>query len=199
MMHKVLQLDKGLFKLINYTWHNNFFDFLMPWLRDAELWAPLYFFLILLIAVNYKKTGLWWVAFFLSTVVISNYVSSNIIKEHIARVRPCSNPEFASWIRILVGYIPMNSSFVSSHAANHFALAIFFYLTLKEQFGKWPLLFFLWAFFISYAQIYVGVHYPTDVLGGTFVGLLIGYFTAKLFNKYFGLSQPSIETSAILN
>jgi len=199
IVQKILQLDKELFKLINYTWHNSFFDFLMPWLRDAEMWAPLYFFLILLMAINYKRQGWWWIAFFISTVVITNYVSSNLIKGNIARVRPCSNPEFAGWIRILVGYIPMNSSFVSSHAANHFGLAVFSYLTLRNQFGKWMLLFFLWAFLISYAQIYVGVHYPTDVLGGTIVGLLIGYITAKLFNKYFGLQQHSAEAFVAFN
>jgi membrane-associated phospholipid phosphatase len=194
-MHKILELDKHLFKLINYTWHNNFFDFLMPWLRNAEMWTPFYFFLVLIMTVNYKKSGWWWVAFFIATVVITNYISSDLIKGHIARVRPCSNPEFAGWIRILVGYIPMNSSFVSSHAANHFGLATFSYLSLKKEFGKWPLLFFVWAFAISYAQMYVGVHYPTDVLGGTLVGLFFGYLTGSLFNKYFGLHQPIANSS----
>lgn len=198
-MQKIIQFDKQLFKLINYTWHNNFFDFLMPWLRNAEFWTPLYFFLILVMAINYKRSGWWWNAFFISTVIVTNYISSNIIKEHIARVRPCSNPEFADWIRILVGYIPMNSSFVSSHAANHFGLAMFFYLTLKNEFGKWPQLFFVWAFLISYAQIYVGVHYPLDVFCGTLVGLIIGYITASLFNKYFGLVRYSATTAVALN
>jgi membrane-associated phospholipid phosphatase len=189
-MHKIIEIDKHLFRLINDTWHNNFFDFIMPWLRDAEMWAPLYFFLILLITINYKKSGWWWVLFFIATVVVTNYISSNIIKEHTHRVRPCFNPDFASWIRIHVGYLPGNSSFVSSHAANHFAMAMFFYLTLKKEFGRLPLLFFVWAALISYAQMYVGVHYPTDVLGGTIVGLIIGYLIGKLFNKQFGLVKP---------
>jgi membrane-associated phospholipid phosphatase len=183
-MHKIIELDKKLFHLINYTWHNSFFDFLMPWLRNAELWAPLYFFLILIVATNYKKNNFLWICFFIGTVVISNYISSNLIKVYFTRVRPCNDPSIASWIRILTGYRPMNFSFVSSHATNHFAMAIFFYLTLKDEIGNWAWIFFLWAFVICYAQIYVGVHYPTDVAAGALVGLFIGYITGKIFNKY---------------
>lgn len=196
-MQKILQIDRRIFKLINYDWHNSFFDFLMPWLRNAEVWTPLYFFLLLFMVINYKKNGWWWMVFFIATVVITNYVSSDIIKGHIARLRPCNNPVFAEWVRLLTGYRPMNSSFVSSHAANHFGLAIFSYLSLKERYGKWPLLFFVWAVLICYAQIYVGVHYPTDIMGGALVGLFIGYITGKIFIKYFGLHQPLNEVPAL--
>jgi undecaprenyl-diphosphatase len=86
-----------------------------------------------------------------------------------------------------VGYRPQSSSFTSSHAANHFGMAIFLYLTLKNDFGKWPLLFFLWAFSISFAQVYVGVHYPLDVTCGALIGILIGYLCGKSFNRNYGL------------
>jgi membrane-associated phospholipid phosphatase len=186
-MEQIIAFDRRLFRLINYDWHNNFFDSLMPWLRNAEMWYPLYLFLALLVAVNYMKNSWWWMLFFVATIVLANFVSSNLIKEHIIRVRPCNDPSLAAWIRVLVGYRPQSSSFTSSHAANHFAMAMFLYISLKDKLGKWPLLFFLWAFFICFAQVYVGVHFPLDVTCGGLIGIVIGYLLGKSFNKKYGL------------
>lgn len=86
-------------------------------------------------------------------------------------------------VRFLLPARPGNGSFTSSHAANHFGLAMFLYATLKNYLGKWMLLFFVWAFFICYAQVYVGVHYPFDILGGAVLGCLIGYGTAYLLKN----------------
>ena len=83
-------------------------------------------------------------------------------------------------IRILVNYCPMSSSFTSSHACNHFAMACFVFFTLRQT-GKWWIAIFIWAFLVSYAQVYVGVHYPVDVLGGALLGSLIGFGTSRIF------------------
>ncbi len=187
-MHSILSWDTYLLQLINNKWHNDLFDFIMPWLRNAAMWAPLYFFLILVVLSNFRKTGWWWVVFAIATVVITNYVSSNLIKENIIRLRPCNNPALACWLRVLVAYRPQSSSFTSSHAANHFCMAVFLYLTLKNEIGKWSFLFFIWAIGICYAQMYVGVHYPIDITGGAIIGILIGYLTGSLFNKKLGLA-----------
>lgn len=80
----------------------------------------------------------------------------------------------------------MSSSFTSSHAVNHFALAMFIFTTFKRL-SKWWALIFVWAFMIGYSQVYVGVHFAGDILCGALVGLLIGYLPAKLFNKKIGL------------
>lgn len=85
-------------------------------------------------------------------------------------------------------YRPQSSSFTSSHAANHFAMAVFFYCTLSKHIGKWALLFFVWAAVIAYAQVYVGVHYPIDVACGGLIGIVFGYLSARLFNKFYGLT-----------
>jgi membrane-associated phospholipid phosphatase len=160
----------------------------MPWMRNSEAWYPLYLFLMLLVLINFKKTGWWWVALAVATVIATNLISSNLIKDHVWRLRPCNNPEFSSWINILVGYRPQSSSFTSSHAANHFGMATFFYLTLSKKYGRWPLLFFLWAALISYAQVYVGVHYPVDIAAGALIGMIVGYLSGKLFNRNYGLA-----------
>ena len=187
VMEQLLSYDKYAFKIINYEWSNSFFDWLMPWLRNSVMWNPLYLFLILLVTINFKKTGWWWIVFAAGTVILTDFVSSSIIKHNIIRLRPCNDPDIASWIKVLVGYRPQSSSFTSSHATNHFGMAMFLYLTLKTRFDTWPALFFFWAFGISFAQIYVGVHYPVDIICGGLIGILIGYLSGKSFNKNYGL------------
>ena len=187
-MHSLLQWDRDLLKLINSKWHNSFLDSLLPTLRNPDTWFPLYIFLLLFIAFNFKNTRWWWIAFAISTVLITNFISSGLIKHNIIRLRPCNDPSLADWIRLFQGvYLPQSSSFTSSHAANHFGMAMFFYMTLRKEFKIWPQLFFVWAFSICSAQMYIGVHYPIDIIGGTIIGLLIGYLTGRRFNMEYGL------------
>jgi undecaprenyl-diphosphatase len=87
----------------------------------------------------------------------------------------------------LAHYCPESSSFVSAHATTHFGLAFFVVLTLRSYTSRWIMLFFSWAALISYAQVYVGVHYPFDVLCGALIGSALGYFMARIFNNYVGL------------
>ena len=193
LMEQVFNLDRHLLRLINYDWQNNFFDWLMPWLRNSLVWAPLYLFLVVFTVINFKKTGWWWVLFAVCTVILSDFVSSKLIKENIIRLRPCNDPALADWLRVLVGYRPQSSSFTSSHAANHFAMAMFVVTSFKMAplsagIKKWLPLFFVWAFSICYAQVYVGVHYPLDVVSGALIGILIGYLPGKFFNRTYGLS-----------
>ena len=187
LLKQLITYDHDLFRVINSDWHNPVFSWLMPWMRNSDLWYPMYLFLILLVLFNYKKTGWIWMLFAVGTVVLTDQLSSNIIKESIWRLRPCNNPEYSSWIHIMVGYRPQSSAFTSSHSANHFAMAMFLFITLQKRFGKWPLVFFLWAALIAYAQVYVGVHYPGDVIAGGLIGMIIGYLSGRSFNRNYGL------------
>lgn len=190
IMQSILSYDRHLFRIINSGWSNGFFDWLMPWMRNSYLWYPLYLFLVLLVLTNFGKKAWVWVLFGAATAFLADFVSSGIIKEHVWRLRPCNNPDYASWIHILVGYRPQSSSFTSSHAANHFALATFLYMTLRPYFSKkWLSLLLIWAFLISFAQVYVGVHYPLDVTAGGLIGILIGYLPGYTFNRTVGLAS----------
>ncbi|MFL5810108.1 MAG: phosphatase PAP2 family protein, partial [Flavisolibacter sp.] len=182
----VRQIDYNIFSKLNGEWHNSFFDTLFPFIRESYIWLPFYFFLILFTTINFKERGWYWSVVFIITASLSDFISSSIIKENFFRLRPCHDPLIADQVRFLVKYCPVSSSFVSSHAVNHFALAIYIFLTLKGI-SKWWAACFSWAFLISYAQVYVGVHFPADVVCGGLIGLLIGYLPAKLFNKKIGL------------
>ena len=179
-------LDKKLFVVLNSQWTNSFFDTVLPYFRDSVFWAPLYLFVIAFIAINYGRKGLWWSLAFLCTIAIADMVSSRIFKEGFQRLRPCQDPFFFDQVRLLLKHCSTAFSFTSSHAANHFGMATFVSITLYPTFKRWIYFTYLWAFFISYAQIYVGVHYPIDILGGAAIGVLAGLLIASVFNKRFG-------------
>jgi membrane-associated phospholipid phosphatase len=181
----VLAGDRWLFSRINQDWTNSFFDRLFPFLRESEIWIPFYLFLLVFITLNFGKKGWLWAFSLIMTVVISDLASSRIMKSLVVRLRPCHDPDMASTIHVLVTYCPGSSSFTSSHACNHFALATFIFTTLRRT-SPWWVAVFIWAFLISYAQVYVGVHYPADILGGALIGCLIGYGVNRLFRDRFG-------------
>jgi undecaprenyl-diphosphatase len=185
----VKNLDYFLFSKLNGEWHNSFFDRAIPFIRESYLWLPFYFFLVLFTTINFKINGWYWVLFFILNAMLSDFVSSTLIKDTLFRVRPCHDLSLAGKVRFLVSYCPVSSGFTSSHAANHFAATMFIYRTFKKAVSPHWVYLFLWAFFISYAQVYVGVHFPLDILCGAIVGLILGYITAKIFNNRIGLES----------
>jgi len=183
----IQKMDRFVFSKLNGEWHHPFLDSFLPFIREPFLWLPFYFFLVLFALINFKMNGLYWVLFFIVCAMLSDYLSSSIIKENFDRIRPCRDPSLAGSVRFLVSYCPRSSSFTSSHAVNHFAAAMFVFTTFKRAVSsKWAFIF-IWAIAICYAQVYVGVHFPLDVLCGALVGMLLGYFPAMIFNKKIGL------------
>src|SRR5690606_5907175 len=128
-----------------------------------------------------------WIIFILITVALCDMASTTLIKASVMRPRPCQDPSFARYIRMLIPACPPESSFTSTHASTHFGLATFFFLTLRTWLPKWIGFVFLWAAMIAYAQVYVGVHYPLDILFGALVGSIIAVFSAGFFNRRIGL------------
>jgi len=184
----ILKWDQGLFKKINSDWANPVFDAMMPFLRTSLNWAPLYLFVLVLVLHNFKLKGLWWAVLFLVTVSLTDMTGTYIFKHNIERLRPCRDPEFFQQVRLLLKQCAGGYSFTSNHAANHFGMAVFFFISFRRIIGKWAWLGLCWAASIAYAQVYVGVHYPLDVLGGALVGLAFGCITGYLFNKRFGFA-----------
>ena len=144
-----------------------------------------------MLQINFRKRSIPWILLVSATAAATDLISSRIIKPGFGRIRPCNDPELASGIRMLADYCGQNGSFTSSHAANHFGMAMFLFITLKPIWGNWCWLFFFWAAFICYAQVYIGVHFPLDVTGGAIFGCLVGYLTARLsIHQYGHLNQP---------
>jgi membrane-associated phospholipid phosphatase len=123
-------------------------------------------------------------------------VSSGLLKGYFNRTRPCGEEALMGHLELLLNRCPTSGSFTSSHATNHFGAAMFIYITMKEVFKKNGLLFFLWAASICYGQVYVGVHYPSDVIGGGILGCVIGYVMALIFNSQPLLSYKDLKAGS---
>jgi undecaprenyl-diphosphatase len=182
MLDWLLRLDLRLFFRINNQWQHPWLDAVLPWMREAYFWAPLYLFLALFVIINYKWKGFFWIVFFIVSFGIADQTSS-FLKDTFGRIRPCRDPLLSQFVRVLVSYCPMSGSFTSNHAANHFALGTFCFITLKPAFQHFVWLFIAWAVIIGYSQVYVGVHYPLDIAGGALLGTMIGLLSGGFFQR----------------
>ena len=185
------KLDEKVFVIINSKWTNPVFDELMPFLRKSDHWAPLYLFMLVFILLNFRKKALWWIVFFIITVSLTDYIGTRLFKYGFERIRPCNVPQMMEGLRLLV-LCPSGFGFTSNHAANHFGMATFLFISFRHLFKNWMLLAFVWAGAIAYAQVYVGVHYPMDIICGALWGLLVGTCTGYVYNKWFGLHKEDL-------
>lgn len=170
MLEKLNEADKDLLLIIN-QWHAPWLDPVMLFLTKTWAWTPLYILLIYLIIKVYKNR--FWIplAIILFTVALTDRLTSGFMKPFFARPRPSHNPEVAGMLHLVNGYRGGEFGFVSSHAANGFGLALIVWLILRDYYPKTSWLF-LWAACMSYTRLYLGVHYPGDILAGAVCGLL---------------------------
>lgn len=183
MLESLIHIDQQIFDSINQGLANPFFDKLMPIIREKKTWIPLYVGLGTWLVFKKKKEGLLIVAFAGLSVGLSDLISSHLLKDLFARTRPCLLEGFQEHVHLVINKCSGAYSFPSSHAANHMALAVFLSLTAFTKQKIWQILFVFWALLIGFAQIYVGVHFPLDVLGGFFVGVVCGIINYVIFRK----------------
>jgi undecaprenyl-diphosphatase len=153
----------------------------MPWVRDSKNWVPLYIVILAFLFFKWGKLVWKWVLLVGINVALTDQISSHFFKPFFHRLRPCADPEMMYQSRLLLDHCSSGFSFTSSHAANHFGLAMFVVMTMAPLLNKYRFLFLLWAGFIAYAQVYVGVHYPADIFVGALIGVFVGWANGKLF------------------
>ncbi|NUM32780.1 MAG: phosphatase PAP2 family protein [Bacteroidetes bacterium] len=181
--------DLDVLYFINHTLSNGFFDIVLPLLRNKFIWIPLYVFVVFVFIKKYRQKSLVLIGLTLLLLILSDQISSSLIKPYFHRLRPCNNPELSAWLQLPIGK-GSGWSFVSSHATNHFALAYFFSFFIFRANKKLyvPVLFYIWAGLIAFSQVYVGFHYPSDVFTGAVLGTAIAYFISKICCKYLKLN-----------
>ncbi len=161
--------------------HNSFFDVIMYWFSDKLIWIPLYLYFFFLV---FKKVGnrVWLVAIAVALlIVLSDQLSVHAFKNVFLRYRPCHNELIKARVHLLNGHCGGTFGFVSSHAANTFALAMFLSLFFKDHMKNFGIFIFIWAGLVSYSRIYSGVHYPADVAVGAVLGMGVGVMVFKIY------------------
>jgi len=185
MLDKIVDFDRSLFLILNHI-NSPLFDGIMVFASDRFVWIPLYIGIIFFIFFRlensritirpFKPALVTFVGIFI-TFAMTDMISADIIKDTVQRLRPGHDPGLEGLVRMLEGK-GGRYGFVSSHAANVFGLALFTSLGFRRRW--YSISIFSWAVLVSYSRIYVGKHFPLDVVCGALLGLLAGWLVYTL-------------------
>lgn len=185
MLENLLALDVQLLVYLNGL-GSEAYDGLWLFITKQTNWTPLF---LILLYIIYTKVGIKQTLYILLAIAVLILItdqSTNLMKYTVQRLRPCNNPD----IIIRAVKTSKSFSFFSGHAANSMAAAMFIYHVLKPYF-KYTFLLFLWPLIFAYSRIYLGLHYPLDILCGYLFGMMTGLFVYRIYQftqiKYFPL------------
>ncbi|MEI7509440.1 MAG: phosphatase PAP2 family protein [Flavobacterium sp.] len=181
MLEKIIALDKQLLVYLNGL-GSPAFDDLWLMITKQAYWTPLFLFLAYLV---YQKKGfknLLLIILFIAVILLCCNTAVELFKCYFQRLRPCNDPELKNSIRIV--HYTDTYSFFSGHASNSMATMLFLYLILKKYY-KYIFLILLYPLIFAYSRIYLGVHFPTDILTGYVFGALFGIVFYAIYKKYF--------------
>jgi undecaprenyl-diphosphatase len=173
LLTNLIQLDTTLFYFFNVKLQNGFLDFLMPIMTNLDYWRIPLGLMVISLLIFGKKKGRMAVLLLVLGITLSDQLCNNVLKPLIGRIRPCNVLEN---IHLLVN-CTKSYSFPSSHAMNMFTGCTLLSFTYR----KLKVIFFIIAILVSYSRIYVGVHYPFDVLAGVILGIFCAFIIIILF------------------
>jgi undecaprenyl-diphosphatase len=168
------KLDQELFLFLNSI-NSPFWDNIMYAISGRIIWIPLYLTILYVLVSKLKRKMFILVPIIIIAVTLCDQISVHLFKEVFQRLRPCHEPALEGMIHLVRGECGGLYGFVSSHATNSFNVAILSLMFIRKRWFTITILF--WAALVSYSRIYLGVHYPGDVICGALLGSLIGYAT----------------------
>lgn len=178
MLEILKNLDTQLFVFLNGL-NSPFWDQLMWWFSGKFFWIPMYLIIVGYIIYKQKWKAIITLIFIALVVTLADQISVHGFKEVFQRLRPCHTPELKNMVHLVNNKCGGQYGFVSSHAANTFAVALFLKMLIKNKY--FSIFIILWAAVVSYSRIYLGVHFPFDVLGGAALGGIIGFLIYHLY------------------
>lgn len=183
LLDRLIAADQAAFLAVNGA-GTPALDPLMLAVSDLRLWIPLYLLFLALLRHRWGWRGLWLAVPVIALMVLGSDTGSvQLFKNTVLRLRPCHEPAIADLVRLVPGGCGGRYGFISSHAANHFAIAAFMTGVLQRR-PRWAALaLFTWAALIAYGRVYLGVHYPADVIVGALYGSCIGALAFVLFRS----------------
>ncbi|QRQ99962.1 phosphatase PAP2 family protein [Dyadobacter sandarakinus] len=181
LVEDIIRGDQDLFLWLNGQ-HTPWVDSLMYWITFKYTWIPLYLLLITITFMKENRRGFGIMLTVLAAVIIADQITSGFMKPYFIRFRPCHDPALRSMVHTVAGCGGLYG-FASSHASTSFAVASSWFFLLRKR-VPYLWLLFVWAGFYSYSRIYVGVHYPADVLIGALIGMLAGGCCSALYATF---------------
>jgi len=183
MIEAIKDIDTQIFLFLNGLNHP-VLDQPMYLMTKEVFWIPLYLLLVWAAYRGYNvKTAIWTVVGVAAVVALGDRISVELFKNVFLRYRPTHHLDIGEMVHTVNGYRGGKYGFVSSHATNSAAIAIFLFMVLRRPFPRWAPWIFAWAALFTYTRIYLGVHYPADVVCGALLGIAIGYGVYIPFNR----------------
>jgi undecaprenyl-diphosphatase len=184
MLEYLNHIDRSLFLFLNGL-HTPWLDPVMFWISNALIWIPFFLLLLWMVVRKYGRNTLW-ILLFVALMIAAGDQLANLFKDGVHRLRPSQDATLCC-VHIVNGYTGGTFGFYSAHASNTFSLAVFLTIILRSHYRWIAVVVLPWAFVMSYTRIYLGVHYPGDMLAGMITGILLGLIFGKgfqIFLKY---------------
>ncbi|HOW41033.1 MAG TPA: phosphatase PAP2 family protein [Bacteroidales bacterium] len=175
----LVHLDQQLLLYLN-SLNSPFWDQVMYIISGKFTWIPLYIAILIYLGKTYKRKFPVIVLFIILGITLADQTSVNLFKNTFQRLRPCHEPALEGLVHLVKGQCGGLYGFVSSHATNSFFVAVFSLLFIRRRWYTVSLI--MWALIVGYSRIYLGVHYPGDVLCGSLLGAFIGWLVYKLYS-----------------
>jgi undecaprenyl-diphosphatase len=187
MLDTLETYDRSLFLYLNGL-HQDWLDPIMHSVSDKLFWLPVYLFIFFLVQRQYGWKNLGWFALGIALIILfCDQISSSFLKPYFARYRPCNNQEISHMVHRVYERCGSGYSFVSGHATNYFGISLFAAMVFKNTWGY--VLLLSWAALIAYSRVYLGVHYPGDILAGAILGVAIAILIFVLNQRICERSQ----------
>ncbi|SNC62845.1 undecaprenyl-diphosphatase [Hymenobacter gelipurpurascens] len=181
MIEHLQSLDRSLLVAAN-SFHTRSLDTWMVFFSERFVWFPAYFVIIVALGYLYRRRTFLLLPLLGLSVALADSVSSRFFKPYFARLRPCHDPDLSATLNLVHG-CGGQFGFISSHAANAFALAVFLGLILPRRYRVAKVLLFIWAAIVSYSRMYLAAHFPSDVLAGALLGSTLAWGCAALYRR----------------
>ncbi|RUA10945.1 MAG: phosphatase PAP2 family protein [Flavobacteriia bacterium] len=189
MLEKLLQWDRDTFVYLNSLGIERY-DGFWSFVTNIATWTPLFVLFLVLLYVKFPKKEAHYKFLTMLGLVVFVTVMTHLTKISVARLRPNNTEEINTLIRILKS--PTDYSFFSGHASSSFSITMLMYLFLRTKL-KWAFLFFIWPILFAMSRIYVGVHFPIDIIVGMMVGIFSGILFYLLYGRFIAPGSVSVR------